>query len=118
MAQKDWSWIGDWTARRALLTPKREAMIDNIQKKKYTFEDLDSRANQVARVLLDSGVEKGDRVGIYSKNRFDFLDVLFACGKIGAILTPFNVRLTVPELEYLLLSWVRNRLTETQISTP
>ena len=102
MDQKDWSWIGDWTARRALLTPKREAMIDNIQKKKYTFEDLDFRANQVARVLLDSGVEKGDRVGIYSKNRFDFLDVLFACGKIGAILTPFNVRLTVPELEYLI----------------
>jgi fatty-acyl-CoA synthase len=63
---------------------------------------MDKRANQVARTLLDSGVQKGDRVGIYSKNRFDFLDILFACGKIGAIMTPFNIRLTTPEIEYLL----------------
>ncbi|MHA1577856.1 MAG: acyl-CoA synthetase [Candidatus Thorarchaeota archaeon] len=102
MNLKSWSWIGDWTGRRALLTPKREAIVDNIQKKRYTFEMMDRRANQVARVLLDSGVQKGDRVGAFSKNRLDFLDLLFACGKIGAILTPFNVRLTTPEIEYLI----------------
>ncbi|MFW9962809.1 MAG: long-chain fatty acid--CoA ligase [Candidatus Sifarchaeia archaeon] len=102
MGLRDWSWIGDWTGRRALLTPKREGMVDNILGKRYTFGELDKRANQVARVLLESGVRKGDRVCIYSKNRFDFLDVLFACGKIGAILTPFNNRLTTPELEYLI----------------
>ncbi len=102
MDLKDWSWIGDWTGRRALLTPKREAIVDNIQNKRYTFEEMEMRANQVARILLDSGVQKGDRVGVYSKNRFDFLDILFACGKVGAILTPFNIRLTTPETEYLL----------------
>ncbi|MFW9794611.1 MAG: AMP-binding protein, partial [Candidatus Thorarchaeota archaeon] len=102
MDLKDWSWIGDWTGRRALLTPKREAMVDSIQKEKYTFEMLDHRANQVARVLLDHRVKKGDRVCLYSKNKFDFLDILFACGKIGAILTPFNIRLTTPEVEHLL----------------
>ena len=102
MDLKDWSWIGDWTGRRALLTPKKEAIFDNIQKKRYTFEEIDRRANQVSRFFLDSGVQKGDRIGVYSKNRFDFLDILFACGKIGAILTPFNTRLTAPELEYLI----------------
>ncbi|NOR38985.1 MAG: AMP-binding protein [Candidatus Thorarchaeota archaeon] len=102
MNLKDWSWIGDWTGRRAILTPKKEAIVDNIQNTRYTFEEMDKRANQVARLLLDSGVQKGDRVGIYSKNRFDFLDILFACGKIGAILTPFNIRLSTPETEYLL----------------
>ncbi|MFW9770022.1 MAG: AMP-binding protein, partial [Candidatus Thorarchaeota archaeon] len=102
MGLRDWSWIGDWTGRRALLTPKREAMVDNILGQRYTFDELDKRANQVARVLLDSGIQKGNRVCIYSKNRFDFLDVLFACGKIGAILTPFNIRLTTPEVEYLI----------------
>ncbi len=102
MNLKDWSWIGDWTGRRALLTPKKEAIVDNIQNTRYTFDEMDKRANQVARLLLDSGVQKGDRVGIYSKNRFDFLDILFACGKIGAILTPFNIRLSTPETEYLL----------------
>ncbi|MFW9975223.1 MAG: long-chain fatty acid--CoA ligase [Candidatus Thorarchaeota archaeon] len=98
----DWSWIGDWTGRRALLTPNREGVIDNIKNKRYTFESMENRANQVARLLLDSGIQKGDRVGVFSKNRFDFLDILFACGKIGAILTPFNTRLTTPEIEYLI----------------
>jgi len=102
MDKNAWSWVGDWTGRRAILTPKREAIVDNIQKKRYTFEMMERRANQVARVLLDSGVQKGDRVGVFSKNRFDFLDILFACGKIGSILTPFNVRLTTPEMEYLI----------------
>lgn len=102
MDRKDWSWIGDWTGRRARLTPKKEAIVDNIQNRRYTFGEMDQRANQVARLLLDSGVQKGDRVGVYSKNRFDFLDILFACGKIGAILTPFNIRLTTSETEYLL----------------
>jgi fatty-acyl-CoA synthase len=40
-------------------------------------------------------------VGVLSKNRFDFLDLLFACGKIGSILVPFNTRLTTRELNYL-----------------
>ncbi len=102
MDLEDWSWIGDWTGRRALLTPKKEAIFDNIQNKRYTFEEMDKRANQVARILLDSGVQKGNRVGVYSKNRFDFLDILFACGKTVAILTPFNIRLTTHETEYLL----------------
>ena len=48
MDLKDWSWIGDWTGRRALLTPKKEAIVDNIQNKRYTFQDVDKRANQVA----------------------------------------------------------------------
>jgi fatty-acyl-CoA synthase len=84
------------------LTPQKEAIVDNILNERYTFEAMDKRANQVARILLNRGVEKGDRVGVYSKNRFDFLDILFACGKVGAILTPFNIRLTTPEIEYLL----------------
>ena len=102
MDQMDWSWIGDWTGRRALLTPRKEGVFDNIRNKRYTFETMDNRANQAARLLLDLGVQKGDRVGIFSKNRFDFLDILFACGKVGAILTPFNTRLTTPEIEYLI----------------
>ncbi|MDF1540077.1 MAG: hypothetical protein P1Q69_14375 [Candidatus Thorarchaeota archaeon] len=56
---ENWSWIGDWTGRRALLTPRREAIVDNILKRRYTFEDMNKRANQAARILLDSGIQKG-----------------------------------------------------------
>jgi fatty-acyl-CoA synthase len=102
MGTADWSWIGDWTGRRAILTPKREAIVDNIEGGRYTYEEMDRRANAVGRALLDIGVTKGDRVGLLAKNRFDFLDLLFACGKIGSILVPFNTRLTPREIEYLI----------------
>jgi len=102
MNLKTWSWIGDWTGRRARLTPKREAIIDNLTGKRYTFETMDNRVNQLANALHDMGIKKGDRVGVYSKNRFDFLDLLFACGKLGSILVPYNVRLSERELDYLL----------------
>ena len=57
MNLQDWSWIGDWTGRRALLTPKTEAIVDNIHHKRYTFEVMDRRANQVARLLLEMSEE-------------------------------------------------------------
>jgi fatty-acyl-CoA synthase len=96
------SWIGDWSKRRALLTPNREALYDNIEKKLYTFKDLDLRANRLARILLDKEISKGDRVAMFSTNKIECLDLFLATGKIGAILVPFNVRLSIQEIEYLI----------------
>jgi len=98
----EFTWIGDWAERRATLTPKREAIFDNLEKKRYTFNDLNLRANQLARVLLNEGVSKGDRVAMFSTNRIECVDLFLATGKIGAILVPFNVRLSIQELEYLI----------------
>ena len=99
---KDFSWIGDWARRRALLTPNREALFDNIEKKLYTYNDLNLRANKLARLLLNEGVFKGDRVAMFTTNRIECVDLFLATGKIGAILVPFNVRLSTQELEYLI----------------
>jgi fatty-acyl-CoA synthase len=99
---KDFAWIGDWSGRRAMLTPNREAIFDNIEKKRYTYIELDTRANQLARVLLNIGITKGDRVAMFSTNRIDCVDLFLATGKIGAIHVPFNVRLSIQELEYLI----------------
>jgi len=99
---EEFSWIGDWAGRRALLTPNREAILDNIEKKTYTYEELDFRANKLARVLMDHGISKGDRVAMFSTNRIECIDLFLATGKIGAILVPFNVRLSIQELDYLI----------------
>ncbi len=98
----DWSWIGDYSARRAQLTPKLEAIVDNIEKKRYTFEEMNYRANQLAHALKKRGISKGDRVALYSKNRIESLDLFFATGKLGAILVPYNIRLAPAELTYLI----------------
>ncbi len=98
----EFSWIGDWGERRASLTPNRHAIFDNIEKKIYTYNDLNIRAKQLAHVLLDHGISKGDRVAMFSTNRIECIDLFLASGKIGAILVPFNVRLSIQELEYLI----------------
>jgi len=99
----DYSWVGDWSYRRAMITPNRIAIFDNIEKKEYTYKELNFRANKLARILLDHGVSKGDRVALFSTNRIECLDLFLATGKIGAILVPFNVRLTIQELQYLII---------------
>ncbi|MFX1234878.1 MAG: AMP-binding protein [Promethearchaeota archaeon] len=98
----EFSWIGDWAKRRATLTPNRHAIVDNIDKNLYTYQDLNLRANKLARVLLNEGISKGDRVAMFSTNRIECIDLFLATGKIGAILVPFNIRLSLQELEYLL----------------
>jgi fatty-acyl-CoA synthase len=99
---KEFSWIGDWARLRASITPNREAISDNIEKKTYTYKELDFRANRIARVLLDQGISKGDRVAMFSTNRIECVDLFLATGKIGAILLPFNIRLSIQELDYLI----------------
>ncbi|MFW9827470.1 MAG: AMP-binding protein [Candidatus Thorarchaeota archaeon] len=98
----EFSWIGDWAKQRALLTPDREAIFDNIEKKTYTFNNLNLRANKLARLLIGEGVSKGDRIAMFSTNRIECIDLFLATAKIGAILVPFNIRLSIKEIEYLI----------------
>jgi fatty-acyl-CoA synthase len=65
-----------------------------------TYREWNQRANQFANFFRDGlGLHKGDRVSIYAVNRVEYLDALFACNKLGAILHAVNWRLTVRELE-------------------
>lgn len=97
----EFSWIGDWSGRRATLTPNIEAIFDKTNQKSYTYEDLNNRANKTVQLLLDLGIKKGDRVATFSNNRIELIDLFFATGKLGAILVPFNIRLASQEIEYL-----------------
>jgi fatty-acyl-CoA synthase len=47
------------------------------------------------------GVKRGDRVAILSRNRVEFIELQFACARLGAIFVPLNWRLTIYELEYI-----------------
>lgn len=94
-------YIGDWLGKRELLTPDRLALVDDTTGLRYSYRQLNARANRLAAVLRHAcGVCKGDRVAILARNRIEYLDALFATGKLGAILLPLNWRLTAPELAY------------------
>ncbi len=66
-----------------------------------TWAELDARASSLAASLADLGVGHGDRVGMLMSNRPEFLEVVVACARLGAICAPFNLRFTAPELAFV-----------------
>ena len=99
----DNSWIGNYSRSRACLDPNGLAVVDIDTDKKYTYSDLDRRANTLANLLRDKfGIAKGDRVAYISRSRVELIDGYFATGKLGAILVPYNARLSAEELTQLM----------------
>lgn len=98
----DYSWVGDWAARRASLSPDRTAIVDDATGTHLSYADCDARANRTARLLEEYGVVDGERVAIVSRNRLEAFDLFFATGKTGGVLAPLSYRLAPPELAELL----------------
>lgn len=97
------AWVGDWVGRRSQLTPKREALYDTGCDQRFTYEELNERANRVGTFLVDElGLKPGDIVSFIARNRVELIDLYFACGKTGLILAPLSYRLAKPELTDLL----------------
>ncbi len=90
--------VFDITARRAELSPNRIAFIDLETGMQLSYARLNDRASRFAAWLQDNGIAAGDRVAILAFNSAAFFEILFACGKLGAILVPLNWRQPAPEL--------------------
>lgn len=90
-----------WPDRLASLWPGRTAIVDPDTDRHYTYEDLRRRSLSFAAVLAERGVGKGDRVAALMQNGVPFVDLLFACARLGAILAPLNWRLSARELSDL-----------------
>jgi fatty-acyl-CoA synthase len=80
----------------------REAAIFRQFGKRYTYYDLEREVDRFASGLLSLGIERGDRVGIWSPNRPEWLVTQFATARIGAILVNINPAYRLAELEYAL----------------
>jgi fatty-acyl-CoA synthase len=92
--------IGDWLARREMLTPDKIALLDAMDDcRPITYREWNRAANRTANFLREQcSVTKGERVAVLAKNSVAYLDIWFACGKLGAILQNLNWRLTTHEL--------------------
>jgi fatty-acyl-CoA synthase len=78
------------------------ALVSRHQGIRWTYAELHERVERCARALLAVGVEKGDRVGIWSPNNAEWVIVQFATAKIGAVLVNINPSYRQHELEYAL----------------
>nr|VFK35579.1 MAG: fatty-acyl-CoA synthase [Candidatus Kentron sp. MB]VFK77386.1 MAG: fatty-acyl-CoA synthase [Candidatus Kentron sp. MB] len=87
---------------RASLTPNREALLELATGRRFTFAQLNGRANRLADALRKRlGIEEGDRISILAHNSVAYVDLFYAVGKIGAVLAPLNWRLVGQELAYI-----------------
>jgi fatty-acyl-CoA synthase len=94
--------IGQFLRDTALRFPDRSAVVFRDQGVRWTWREFDQRVDQLAAGLLSLSIAKGDRVGIWSPNRFEWLLTLFATARIGAVLVNINPAYRVSELEYAL----------------
>ncbi|MEU2945744.1 AMP-binding protein [Nocardiopsis alba] len=94
--------IGGNLARTAAAHPDRDALIDRGLGLRYTYREFDAEVDRVASGLLDLGVAKGDRVGIWSPNRAEWVLVQYATARIGAVLVNINPAYRTHELRYVL----------------
>ncbi|MFT3866392.1 MAG: AMP-binding protein [Solirubrobacterales bacterium] len=80
----------------------REALVSREQGLRYTWAELDAATDRLARGLLAAGLERGDRVGIWSPNRAEWTLTQFATARIGVILVNVNPAYRTSELAYAL----------------
>lgn len=94
--------IGDDFDRTVAAHGDRDALVDRATGRRWTYRQLADEVNAVALGLVDLGVEKGDRVGIWAPNCAEWTFTQLATAKIGAILVNINPAYRVHELEYVL----------------
>ncbi|MFT7135761.1 MAG: fatty-acyl-CoA synthase [Akkermansiaceae bacterium] len=80
----------------------RMAVVFSQSGERWSYDDLMRRVDRLAAGLLSNGVYKGDRVGIWSPNRPEWVLAQFATARIGAILVNINPAYQTGELEYAL----------------
>lgn len=91
--------IADLAEHAIDAVPDRVALICGDEK--LTYAELEEKANRLAHYLLDQGVKKDDKVGLYCRNRNEIVIAMLGIVKAGAILVNVNYRYVEGELRYL-----------------
>jgi fatty-acyl-CoA synthase len=89
--------LRDTTAR----FPERSVVLDPSGAS-LTYGEFDADVDRLARGLLELGVRKGDKVGLWMPNVPEWVIVYFAVARIGAVVVPMNTRYKAHEVHYIL----------------
>jgi fatty-acyl-CoA synthase len=95
--------IGENLRRTAVRFGSQEALVVRSQGYRATYRELWDQVGAAAKGLLARGVARGDRVGIWAPNRFEWVILQYATARLGAILVNVNPAYKTSELEYALV---------------
>jgi len=83
----------------ASVVPERTAMVCDGESR--TYAALQERVNRLANTLQSLGVSKGDKVSVMALNSIAYVEIYYACAKLGAVFVPLNYRAKQEELSYM-----------------
>jgi long-chain acyl-CoA synthetase len=90
--------VGDVLRRNAKKYPTREGIADLENNVRLSWDEINRRCNRLANGLLSLNIKKGDRVAILLLNCYQWMEIIFAVQKIGAVLVAVNTRLSPDEV--------------------
>jgi len=94
--------IGAALRRTAAGHADREALVDLVRGRRWTWAELDAAVDGLAAALLDAGLVKGDRLGIWAPNEAEWTLTQLATARIGVVLVTINPAYRTSELQYVL----------------
>ncbi len=80
--------------------PDRQALF--VSNQWYSYNFIEKRANQLAHLLVDNGVKRGDRVAFYIENSVEYVITYYAVLKTGAITVALNTELVADNVQYIM----------------
>ncbi|MFF9897957.1 AMP-binding protein [Streptomyces longispororuber] len=94
--------IGRNLDRAVAAWPGRDALVDVVSGRRWTYAEFGAAVDEVARALLAVDVARGDRVGIWAVNCAEWVLVQYATARVGAVLVNINPAYRSHELAYVL----------------
>ena len=94
--------LGQMLEKWAKEEPNNDFMVYPDRGLRLTYAEFNDRVNQMAKGFMEIGVTKGSHVGIWANNVPDWLTIMFATAKIGAVLVTVNTNYKLAELEYII----------------
>ena len=82
--------------------PDHPALVSRHQQRRYSYRELQRASRRLASALLDLGLAKGDRIGIWSHNNAEWVLMQLATAQVGLVLVNINPAYRTAELEYAL----------------
>ena len=87
-------------ARAARYYPELVAL--SVGGKRLSFRELHQRIEQIAAELHRLGFQAGDRLAIHLPNESEYLELIYACSRLGVVVVPLNTRYSAHEVDLVL----------------